>query len=84
MQNRRPNLWKLGGLSLSDLLRRTARASWRDDVFGQGGRMAFYYFLALFPSLLVFFEIGARIPHLGGPMKNALQDLSGQLLPDRV
>src|SRR5665213_1609318 len=84
MQKRMLNLWTLGGLSLSDLLRRTARASWQDDVFGQGGRMAFYHFLAIFPSLLVFFTISARIPHLGDHLRNVLQDLSSQVLPDQV
>ncbi len=78
------NLWTLGGLSLKDLLRRTIRESWQDEVFGQGGRMSFYHFLALFPSLLVVLAIGARIPHLGGHMKNALEDLSSQLLPERA
>jgi membrane protein len=78
------NLWTLGGLSFSDLLRRTARESWEDAVFGQGGRMAFYHFLAIFPSLLVFLAISARVPQLGGHMKNALQELSNQVLPDQV
>jgi membrane protein len=84
MRNRLPNLWTLGGLSLSDLLRRTVRESWQDEVFGQGGRMAFYHFLAIFPSLLVFFIISARVPHLGDHMKTALQDLSTQVLPTQV
>ena len=84
MQNRMPNLWTLGGLSPADLLRRTVRESWQDDVFGQGGRMAFYHFLAIFPSLLVFFAISARVPHLRDHMKNALQELSSQVLPDQV
>ena len=84
MQNRMRNLWTLGGLSLTELLRRTARESWHDEVFGQGGRMAFYQFLAIFPSLLVFFMISVRIPHFGDHIKNALQDLSNQVLPDRV
>ena len=84
MRNRMPNLWTLGGLSLSDLLRRTVRESWQDEVFGQGGRMAFYHFLAIFPSLLVFFIISARVPHLGDHMKTALQDLSTQVLPAQV
>lgn len=79
-----PRLWTLGGLSLSDLLRRTARESWQDSVFGQGGRMAFYQFLAIFPSLAVFLFLGARIPHLVDSLKNALQDFSGQLFPDQV
>lgn len=84
MRNRRLNLWTLGGLSLPDLLRRTARASWRDEVFGQGGRMAFYHFLAIFPSLIVFFSITAHIPALSDTLKNALQDVVHQMLPDQV
>jgi membrane protein len=76
--------WTLGGLSVWDLLRRTIKASWRDDVFGQGGRMAFYQFLALFPSLLLFFAVSARVPHLGGPMQRSLRAMSGQVLPEKV
>jgi membrane protein len=84
MRNRMVNLWTLGGLSLPDLLRRTALASWQDEVFGQGGRMAFYHFLAIFPSLLVFFIVSARVPHLGDHMRTALQEMSRQVLPDQV
>jgi membrane protein len=84
MRNRMVNLWTFGGLSLPELLRRTARASWQDEVFGQGGRMAFYHFLAIFPSLLVFFLVSARIPHLGDHMRNSLHEMSSQVLPDQV
>ncbi len=84
MRSRRFNLWTLGGLSVPALLRRTARASWRDEVFGQGGRMAFYHFLAIFPSLIVFFTITAHVPHLGDTLRSALQDLIHQVLPDQV
>jgi membrane protein len=84
MRNRMVNLWTLGGLSLPDLLRRTARESWQDEVFGQGGRMAFYHFLAIFPSLLIFFLVSARVPHVGDHMRNALQEMSRQVLPDQV
>lgn len=78
------NLWTLGGLSLPELVRRTIRESWQDDVFGQGGRMSFYHFLAIFPSIAVFLAFAERVPRLGGQMKNALQDLSTQLLPSVV
>src|ERR1700691_3576699 len=84
MRNRMVNFWTLGGLSLPDLLRRTARESWQDAVFGQGGRMAFYHFLAIFPSLLLLFAISSRIPHLNEHLKNALQGLSSQVLPGQV
>ncbi|HLG96395.1 MAG TPA: YihY/virulence factor BrkB family protein [Bryobacteraceae bacterium] len=84
MQRNARDLWTLGGLSVWELLRRTARESWEDAVFGQGGRMAFYHFLALFPSLLVLLAISTAIPHWGDYVKNALQDLSGQVLPDEA
>jgi membrane protein len=84
MPNRMRNLWTLGGLSLPELLRRTARESWDDDVFGQGGRMAFYHFLAIFPSLLLFIAVCARIPHFGAQMKHALGELSGQMMASQV
>lgn len=78
------NLSTLGGLSLPDLLRRTVRESWEDSVFGQGGRMAFYQFLAIVPTLLAFLAISARVPHLGAHMHNTLRDLSNQVLPEQV
>jgi membrane protein len=84
MRNKKVNLWTLGGLSFSELVRRTARECWHDAVFGQGGRMAFYHFLAIFPCLLVLFTIAAHIPHLGGHMKTALQDLSRHVLPHQA
>ena len=71
----------MGGLSLPELVRRTLHESWQDEVFGQGGRMAFYHFLAIFPSLLILFTITARIPHLGDPTGQELQDVTSQLLP---
>src|SRR5947209_617101 len=75
------NLWTLGGLSIRELLLRTARASWQDAVFGQGGRMAFYHFLALFPSLLVFLALASLVPDLGDGMRNSVQDLASLVLP---
>jgi membrane protein len=81
MPNPIQNLCTMGGLSLPELVRRTLRESWQDEVFGQGGRMAFYHFLAIFPSLLVLFTISARVPHLGDHMQPAIQDLASQLLP---
>lgn len=71
----------LGGLSLRELARRTARESWKDAVFGHGSRMAFYHFLAIFPSLLVFLGLAGRVPHLGEHIRDAVRDLVQQLLP---
>ena len=46
-------LWSLRGLSWRDLAKRTCRKSWDDEVFGQAARLAFYYFLSMFPVLLL-------------------------------
>jgi membrane protein len=46
--------------------------------------MAFYHFLAIFPALLVFLAISARVPHVGGAMKNAVGDVGSQVLPSQV
>lgn len=77
-------MWTFGGLSLWDLTRRTILESWQDELFGQAGRMAFYHFIAIFPLLLVFLTITTRIPHLGPAMKDAIQDMSSQVLPNQV
>jgi membrane protein len=78
------NLWSTGGLSVTELVRRTARESWEDSVFGQGGRMAFYQFLAIFPSLFIFLAISTRIPHFGDRVSDTVRDLGGQVLPAQV
>lgn len=84
MANANSNSARLGGLSMWELLRRTSRESWQDEVFGQAGRMAFYHFLALFPAVLVFLTVTMHFPHFGDRMKNAIQDMSGQVLPNQV
>jgi membrane protein len=76
-----PSICTLGGLSLREVLYRTARESWQDAVFGQGGRMAFYHFLAIFPCVLLFFTLTARVPHLANQIKTTFEDLSVQVLP---
>ncbi len=84
MQNRMPNLWTLGGLPLLELVRRTVHESWCDDVFGQGGRMAFYQFLAIFPSLLIAFTLVEHIPHLSDHLRTSLNDIASQLFPNQL
>ena len=46
-------LWTMKGLSWRELAKCTCRKSWDDEVFGQSARLAFYYFLSLFPVLLL-------------------------------
>jgi membrane protein len=77
-------IWTLGGLSVPELLKRTFWESWDDAVFGQAGRMAFYHFLALFPSLLIFLSLTSRIPEIGPGLKGAVAGLMQDFLPSQA
>jgi membrane protein len=74
-------MWTLGGLQLRELLRRTARESWEDEVFGQAARLAFYHFIAIFPGLLMVLLLLARMEETGGAMRGVLAASFRQLLP---
>ena len=71
----------LGGLSLYELAKRTVRASWHNAVFGQGSRLAFYHFLAIFPTLLLVLTVASRVPPGVVPVRDTLLALAQQLLP---
>ncbi len=79
-----PSLWTLGGLSLRELVRRTWSESWHDAVFGQAGRMAFYHFLAIFPSLLVVLAILSRAPSIAPQFKEAMAAAGKEFLPQQA
>ncbi len=74
--------WTLGGLSVPELLRRTWLESWHDAVYGQAGRMAFYHFLALFPTLLIFLSLTSSVPSVGPGVKNSAMGVVQQVLPN--
>jgi membrane protein len=76
--------WNFGGLSLPEVIRRTIRESWEDEVFGQAGRMAFYHFLAIFPILFACLALLVRAPHLRESLEHAVRDVSNQVLPTRL
>jgi membrane protein len=76
--------WSRGGLSWRELIGRTARESWDDNVFGQAARLAFYHLLALFPSLLLLFLISGPGSAPESSLRDALADAVRYLLPARV
>jgi membrane protein len=74
-------MWTLGGIPPRELLRRTARESWKHDVFGQAARLAFYNFLAIFPVLLLLLIPLARLAGAGIDMRTILTGSLRQFLP---
>jgi membrane protein len=74
-------MWTLGGLSIGELVRYTWLETWRDAVYGQAGRMAFYHFLAIFPCLLLFLAVCSSIPVAGKSLQPFELSVAAQVLP---
>jgi membrane protein len=74
-------LWSLRGLSWRELAKRTCRKSWEDEVFGQSARLAFYFFFAIFPVLLLLLILLGRFAGAGSEVFGALLDSFKRVLP---
>jgi len=77
-------LWSLRGLSWREWVKRTCRRSWEDEVFGQAARLAFYYFLGLFPALLLLLLLLNALATTGSELRNMLLDSFQQVVPRDV
>lgn len=75
------NLWTRGGLPWRELIARTWRESWEDAVFGQAARLAFYHFIAIFPSILLFSFLLLRFPALDSKLRSVLGTALAGILP---
>ena len=63
---------------------RICRRSWEDEVFGQAARLAFYYFLGLFPALLLLLLLLNALASTGSELRNTLLDSFQQIVPPDV
>lgn len=75
------NLWSLSGLSWRELLKRTWRETWEDELFGQAARLAFYHFLAIFPCLLLLFFVLSNFSRVEARLHDTLITSLRSLLP---
>src|SRR5690348_3306184 len=78
------DLWNRGGLSWPELLKRTWRETWEDAVFGQAARLAFYHFLALFPSVLLLLFLLTKLSAVGTDLRQTLLGAFREVLPQQV
>jgi membrane protein len=74
-------LWSLRGLSWRELAKRTGRSSWEHEVFGQASRLAFYYFLGIFPALLLLLVLLNTLSGTGSELRNTLLEYIQQIVP---
>jgi membrane protein len=70
--------------SWGEWIRRTCRRSWQDEVFGQAARLAFYYFLAMSPAVLLLLLLLNLFASTGTELRNTLLDPFQQILPQEV
>src|SRR5438046_406517 len=73
-------LWSLRGLPWWELARRTCRRSWQDEVFGQAARLTFYYFLGIFPALLLLLVVLNTLASTGSEFRSTLRDSFHQIM----
>lgn len=76
--------WSLRGLSWWALAERICRKSWNDDIFGQAARLSFYYFLAIFPALLLLLIFLGKFAGTGSELRSTLLDFFRQVLPSKA
>jgi len=77
-------LWSLKALSWRELAKRTCRRSWDDEVFGQAARLAFYFFLSLFPVLLLLIILFDKLADTGSNLRDTLLGAFQQILPQQA
>jgi membrane protein len=77
-------LWSLRGLSWRELAARTCRRSWEDEVFGQAARLAFYYFLGIFPALLLLLLLLNTFGRTGSELRSTLLDTFQEIVPGQA
>ncbi len=73
--------WKLGGLSLAQLGKRTWNEIDKDDVIGRAAELAYYFFLAIFPGLFFLVSIFGLIAHGNPALQQRFMSYMSTVMP---
>jgi membrane protein len=74
--------WQFGGVSFGELGSRVGKRIAKDDIGGRSAELAYYFFLALFPLLLVMLAVFGFVAAGGGPqLQSALMSSLSRLVP---
>jgi membrane protein len=76
-----PSLWKLGGLSWSELGKRVWSEIQEDNVFGRAAELSYYFLLALFPFLIFITSVIGLVLGSGTGTRHTLFDYLGRIMP---
>jgi len=72
-------VWQLGGLRVTDLVRRVIHEIQDDDCLGRAAQLAYYFLFALFPFFLVLTTLLGFLPLPN--LMDRLMEMLGQMLP---
>ena len=75
------SLWKLGGLSWSELGKRVWSEVQEDNVFGRAAELSYYFLLALFPFLIFLTSTIGLVLGSGTGTRHALFNYLGRIMP---
>ncbi len=75
------NVWQLGGLSKTQLVKRVWSSMSDDDLFGHSAELSYYFFLALFPLLFFLISIFGILAHGNPSLQNSLMQYLGHVAP---
>jgi membrane protein len=75
------SLWKLGGLTPVQLARRVGNEFNKDDISGRSAELAYYFFLAIFPALLMMVTMLGFFSGPGSAIQNAMMGQFSRVLP---
>src|SRR5687767_3587685 len=78
---KRTSLWKLGGLTPLQLIKRVGHEFSRDDLSGRAAELSYYFLLALFPLLLFLLAVFGVFAHAGSELRAQLMGYLAQVLP---
>jgi membrane protein len=76
-----PSIWKLGGLTWKELLRRTWHRFWKDRVMDQSAMLSFYFLLSIFPLLLFLMALLGLLLQSGPALQETLHQYLAAVVP---
>jgi membrane protein len=77
----RTSLWKLGGLTPWQLIKRVGHEFSHDDLNGRAAELSYYFLLALFPLLLFLLAVFGIFAHAGSELRAQLMGHLARVLP---
>lgn len=75
------SLWKLGGLSVTDLAKRVWHEVQEDEVFGRAAELSYYFLLALFPFLIFVTSVIGLVLGSGTGTRHQLFEYLARVMP---